>query len=71
MSFEKYLINDKTIFYFLLQFVRLLYTGTEFIPLWPTGKKPNFNGKTVTDSIYNERIWRCYPGHVHICCAAV
>jgi acetyl esterase/lipase len=30
----------------------------EFIPLWPEGKKPNFNGKTVTDSLYNDRIWR-------------
>ena len=30
----------------------------EFIPLWPEGKKPNFNGKKVTDTLYNERIWR-------------
>src|SRR5688572_23432821 len=30
----------------------------EFIPLWPEGKKPNWNGKKVTDSLYNERIWR-------------
>jgi acetyl esterase/lipase len=30
----------------------------EFIPLWPEGKKPNSNGKKVTDSLYNERIWR-------------
>ena len=30
----------------------------EFLPLWPAGKKPNFNGKIVTDSLYNERIWR-------------
>lgn len=33
------------------------YTQT-FLPLWPEGKKPNFNGKSVTDSFYNERIWR-------------
>lgn len=40
----------------------------EFIPLWPEGRKPNFNGHAVTDSIYNERIVRvgtpgiyCYP----------
>ncbi len=32
--------------------------GQEFIPLWPGGKKPNFNGQKVTDSVYNERIWR-------------
>jgi acetyl esterase/lipase len=30
----------------------------EFIPLWPEGKKPNSNGKKVTDTLYNERIWR-------------
>jgi len=30
----------------------------EFIPLWPAGKKPDWNGKNVTDSIYNQRYWR-------------
>jgi acetyl esterase/lipase len=30
----------------------------EFVPLWPEGKKPNFNGKKVTDTLYNDRIWR-------------
>lgn len=30
----------------------------EFIPLWPKGRKPNNNGKVITDSLYNERIWR-------------
>jgi acetyl esterase/lipase len=30
----------------------------EFIPLWPAGKKPNDNGKKITDTIYNERVWR-------------
>lgn len=30
----------------------------KFIPLWPAGQKPNWNGKTVTDSIYNERFYR-------------
>jgi acetyl esterase/lipase len=30
----------------------------QFIPLWPEGKKPNFNGMAVTDSLYNERLWR-------------
>lgn len=30
----------------------------EFTPLWPQGRKPNFNGKKVTDTIYNDRIWR-------------
>jgi acetyl esterase/lipase len=44
----------------------ILFTGVffaeansqEFLPLWPEGKKPNFNGKKITDTIYNERIWR-------------
>ena len=30
----------------------------EFIPLWPAGKKADWNGKLVTDSIYNERYFR-------------
>jgi acetyl esterase/lipase len=30
----------------------------EFIPLWPEGKKSDWNGKIVTDSIYNERFFR-------------
>lgn len=30
----------------------------EFIPLWPEGHKINYNGKPVTDTIYNERIYR-------------
>lgn len=29
-----------------------------FIPLWPEGKKPNSNSVKITDSIFNERIWR-------------
>jgi acetyl esterase/lipase len=41
----------------------LLLTGgkayaQEFIPLWPKDKKPNNNGKKITDSLFNERIWR-------------
>jgi acetyl esterase/lipase len=45
-------------------FVMLIVTSCihalaqEFIPLWPEGKKPDFNGKKVTDSIFNERVWR-------------
>lgn len=30
----------------------------DFFPLWSHGKKPNSNGKKITDSIFNERIWR-------------
>jgi len=33
-------------------------TAQQFIPLWPEGKKPNSNGKLITDSIFNERAWR-------------
>src|SRR5438105_9218746 len=45
----------------LLSFIiAVCFTGQaqEFIPLWPAGKKVNWNGKPVTDSLYNERIWR-------------
>jgi acetyl esterase/lipase len=30
----------------------------EFIPLWPAGKKADWNGKAVSDSIHNERFFR-------------
>jgi acetyl esterase/lipase len=30
----------------------------DFTTLWPAGKKPNDNGKKITDTLYNERIWR-------------
>jgi acetyl esterase/lipase len=42
-------------FFLLLKFSA---AAQEFIPLWPQGKKPNFNGRAVTDTVYNERIWR-------------
>jgi acetyl esterase/lipase len=42
----------------LLLAVVLKTQAQEFIPLWPKDKKPNFNGIVVTDTIYNERIWR-------------
>ena len=29
----------------------------QFIPIWPDGKKPNFNGVIVKDSITN-RVWQ-------------
>jgi acetyl esterase/lipase len=46
---------------FLLYLGLLLSTSVEaqeFIPLWPEGQKPNWNGRPVTDSLFNERIWR-------------
>lgn len=33
-------------------------SAQSFIPLWPAGKQPNTNGKVITDTLYNERIWR-------------
>ncbi|RYZ27257.1 MAG: alpha/beta hydrolase [Chitinophagaceae bacterium] len=42
---------------FIIVIARSL-VAQEFIPLWPEGKKPNWNGKPVTDSLFNERIWR-------------
>ncbi|TWI83309.1 acetyl esterase/lipase [Lacibacter cauensis] len=45
---------------FIVLFILLVASmqAQEFVPLWPAGKKPNNNGKKITDSIYNERIWR-------------
>ncbi|WP_121357642.1 alpha/beta hydrolase [Flavisolibacter nicotianae] len=40
----------------LLTAIRL--EAQEFIPLWPAGKKANWNGSVVKDSLFNERIWR-------------
>jgi acetyl esterase/lipase len=44
--------------FFMLLFSCTAVQAQQFIPLWPEGKKPNNNGKRVTDSIFNERIWR-------------
>ena len=47
--------------FFLLSFITGVIAranSQEFIPLWPDGNKPNANGKKVTDSLFNERIWR-------------
>jgi acetyl esterase/lipase len=48
----------KLIVFTALIFLSGKLIAQQFIPLWPNGKKPNWNGKTVTDSLYNERIWR-------------
>jgi acetyl esterase/lipase len=42
----------------ILLFINTSIFSQDFIPLWPEGKKPNFNGKKITDTLYNERIWR-------------
>ena len=47
--------------FFLLSFITGVIAradSQEFIPLWPDGNKPNANGKKITDSLFNERIWR-------------
>src|SRR3954462_5846480 len=43
---------------FLIVSLCIEVQAQEFIPLWPPDKKANWNGKPVTDSLYNERIWR-------------
>jgi acetyl esterase/lipase len=42
----------------LCLFFASMASAQQFIPLWPEGKKPNSNGKNITDSVFNERIWR-------------
>jgi acetyl esterase/lipase len=51
-------MKQSKLFLFLFVFAAGSATAQEFFPIWPTGKKPNTNGKAVTDSLYNERIWR-------------
>lgn len=46
------------LFLILFLLAQAVAGAQEFIPLWPDGKKPNWNGKVVADSLYNERIWR-------------
>ncbi len=50
--------STKIIFIVLFILFAASTQAQEFVPLWPAGKKPNSNGKKITDSIYNERIWR-------------
>lgn len=47
------------IYIFIIVFISSVSAAAQsFIPLWPEGKKPNFNGKIVTDSLFNDRVWR-------------
>ncbi|MFY7839675.1 MAG: alpha/beta hydrolase, partial [Lacibacter sp.] len=48
----------KTIYTILFVVLAASTQAQEFMPLWPAGKMPNYNGKKVTDSLFNERIWR-------------
>lgn len=58
MACNKKIEMKKFYFFLLIVFVSQSLFAQDFIPLWPTGKKPNWNGKKVTDSLFNERIWR-------------
>ena len=51
-------LKTRSFVLFILTLIRVDASSQEFVPLWPAGKKPNSNGKIVTDSLYNERIWR-------------
>lgn len=51
------MFHKKSIILFFL-LCNIQVQAQDFIPLWPDGKKPNFNGKAVTDTLYNDRIWR-------------
>lgn len=48
----------KIIYTILLIVLTAAAQAQEFVPLWPQEKKTNSNGKKITDSIFNERIWR-------------
>src|SRR6478736_489466 len=37
--------------------ISLQLYAQQFMPIWPEGKKPNFNGKVIKDSITN-RVWQ-------------
>ncbi|HUS03389.1 MAG TPA: alpha/beta hydrolase [Chitinophagaceae bacterium] len=50
------MIKHLAIFLFFVSYIKV--QAQEFIPLWPINKKPNFNGTVITDSLFNERIWR-------------
>ena len=53
---KKYLLSIFTLAFVCL-FLQNIH-AQEFIPIWPPDKKPNNNGKKITDSLFNERIWR-------------
>lgn len=48
----------KILFSLLFIQLSLIIQAQDFYPLWQNGNKPNYNGKKVTDSLFNERIWR-------------
>jgi acetyl esterase/lipase len=56
--FKKQLLMKKSILLIVGSCLMQLLPAQQFIPLWPDGKKPNSNGTKITDSIFNERIWR-------------
>ncbi len=52
------IMNRKIALLFCLACTTTFAFAQQFYPIWPEGKKPNSNGKKVTDSLFNERIWR-------------
>lgn len=58
------MVRSRLLFLLFLNLVGTAVLSQSFTPLWPEGKKPNSNGIKITDSIYNERIWRVNtPGY--------
>jgi acetyl esterase/lipase len=57
MACKNKLMKTVLLILFFTSFCSLI-KAQEFIPLWPEGKKPNWNGEIVTDSLFNERYWR-------------
>jgi len=48
----------KTLLILFVVFLFLEAATQDFIPIWSEGKKPNNNGLKVSDSLYNDRIWK-------------
>lgn len=48
----------KVLFFAAIVFLSNEIIAQEFIPLWPTGKKADWNGRVITDSFHNERYYR-------------
>ena len=57
MLITKFIIVMKKIIIIIFIITSLQLHAQQFIPIWPEGKKPNFNGVVVKDSITN-RVWQ-------------
>lgn len=56
----------KPFVFFVLLLCSASLHAQQFIQLWPDGKKPNSNGKKITDSIFNERIWQVATPGIYV-----